>query len=349
MFINASKKNSTKKYDFLVFIGRFQPFHNGHSYVIREALKETNKLILLIGSAKSPICYRNPFSYEDRCKIISLNLDETTREKVIFHPLNDFIYDDDAWVDAVYKGVNDLVADESKKIGLIGHNKDETTYYLDLFPRWGYLEVSNKSGISATPIRKSYFSDSNPNNYKNKNISKETTDFLQNYSYSKKYDITRLEFASVDSFRASISNINILLQSNVISIILICDNKILLQTRNEFPGKNLLQPISGDILADKTIKESSLKIIKNKLCIGVKKLIYKEENIVFDYPKRSSLIRTIVNCFIVEIKKDECFNLKLSEDMSWFNISEIKEKMVYEDYFFIIKKLQKEGRLCTEC
>lgn len=41
-------------YDYLVFIGRFEPFHNGHAAVARHALGKARKLIVLIGSADTP-------------------------------------------------------------------------------------------------------------------------------------------------------------------------------------------------------------------------------------------------------------------------------------------------------
>ena len=44
----------TKHYQYLVFIGRFQPFHRGHKAVIDEALKRADKVIMLIGSANLP-------------------------------------------------------------------------------------------------------------------------------------------------------------------------------------------------------------------------------------------------------------------------------------------------------
>jgi bifunctional NMN adenylyltransferase/nudix hydrolase len=41
--------------DYGVFIGRFEPFHIGHKAVVEVALKENNKLIILVGSAKTTL------------------------------------------------------------------------------------------------------------------------------------------------------------------------------------------------------------------------------------------------------------------------------------------------------
>jgi bifunctional NMN adenylyltransferase/nudix hydrolase len=39
------------RHDYLVFIGRFEPLHNGHLAVLRHALVLADKVIVLIGSA----------------------------------------------------------------------------------------------------------------------------------------------------------------------------------------------------------------------------------------------------------------------------------------------------------
>ena len=61
---------ANKHYKYLVFIGRFQPFHNGHKAVIDEALKRSDKVIILIGSANLPRSLRNPFSVAERTAMI---------------------------------------------------------------------------------------------------------------------------------------------------------------------------------------------------------------------------------------------------------------------------------------
>ena len=44
--------SETKEFDFAVFIGRFQPFHQGHLQVIQSGLEQADKLIVLIGSSR---------------------------------------------------------------------------------------------------------------------------------------------------------------------------------------------------------------------------------------------------------------------------------------------------------
>ena len=44
-----------------LFIGRFQPFHNGHLQDIKNALKEVDELIIAIGSSQHFNTKENPF------------------------------------------------------------------------------------------------------------------------------------------------------------------------------------------------------------------------------------------------------------------------------------------------
>ena len=58
------------EFDYLVFVGRFQPFHLGHASVILEGLKRAKHIIILIGSHNTGRSWRNPFTFEERQKVI---------------------------------------------------------------------------------------------------------------------------------------------------------------------------------------------------------------------------------------------------------------------------------------
>ncbi len=54
------------KYAF--FIGRWQPFHNGHDYIIRQAL-DAGKAVL-IGVRDTPVSEADPFTMEERVEML---------------------------------------------------------------------------------------------------------------------------------------------------------------------------------------------------------------------------------------------------------------------------------------
>jgi bifunctional NMN adenylyltransferase/nudix hydrolase len=144
------------KFDYLVYIGRFQPFHLAHMETINIALKYSNQIILALGSAQKERNIKNPFFAEERETMILSNFSLADQARIKFVHVQD-VYDDEKWRKLVKSLVVDLV-ESNAKIGLIGHFKDESSYYLKFFPEWEMLELESlKNAISATPLREAYY------------------------------------------------------------------------------------------------------------------------------------------------------------------------------------------------
>jgi len=58
-----------------LFIGRFQPFHNGHLKVIKNASREYKKIVIGIGSSQYSNTKDNPFTAEERKIMIEKSLE----------------------------------------------------------------------------------------------------------------------------------------------------------------------------------------------------------------------------------------------------------------------------------
>lgn len=157
------------EYDFLVYIGRFQPLHLGHQSVIDAALEKAHKVIVLIGSANMPSTPKNPFYYEERVEMVKKVYPfETGTNRLITAPLDDIMYDDDRWLAQVQSTLTNLILDEGNnggihldgmndmKIGIIGYEKDDSSYYLSLFPQWDKVGVPQWGTISATELRENF-------------------------------------------------------------------------------------------------------------------------------------------------------------------------------------------------
>lgn len=144
------------KFDYLVFIGRFQPFHLAHMQTIEIALQQSHYVVLALGSAQMERNIKNPFLAIEREQMILSNfsLDEQKRIKFV-HVVD--VYNDEKWVKQVKSLVNGVIEPNST-VGLIGHFKDESSYYLKLFPEWIMVELDSlKDSISATPMREAYY------------------------------------------------------------------------------------------------------------------------------------------------------------------------------------------------
>ncbi|UIP00900.1 nicotinamide-nucleotide adenylyltransferase [Halobaculum sp. CBA1158] len=58
------------------YIGRFQPYHNGHHHMVEEIAEEVDELVLGIGSAGDSHTRRNPFTAGERIMMVTKSLTE---------------------------------------------------------------------------------------------------------------------------------------------------------------------------------------------------------------------------------------------------------------------------------
>lgn len=145
-----------ERFDDLVYIGRFQPFHLAHMQTVKIALQQSERVILALGSAQDQRNIKNPFTAEERAQMILSNFSASEQQRIRFVPIID-VYNDLKWVKLVKDQV-DTVTQPQSKIGLIGHFKDDSSYYLELFPEWTLLELESlKNAISATPLREAFY------------------------------------------------------------------------------------------------------------------------------------------------------------------------------------------------
>jgi bifunctional NMN adenylyltransferase/nudix hydrolase len=160
----ADERRPAYPYDFMIFIGRFRPFHEGHRAVMRRALELGRQLIVLVGSCRQARSQRNPLTFEEvRDCILGAFPDPSERDRILLLPLIDR-YNDVEWSADVQAAVRAAVAREPGSAGgsppricLIGRSQARSGYYPERFPQWASENVEDVGGISATPIREDYF------------------------------------------------------------------------------------------------------------------------------------------------------------------------------------------------
>ena len=72
-----------------LLIGRFQPFHLGHLAALQFAIPKVDKLWLGLGSSNKPIEKNNPFSIDERKKMILSSIDDSIQNKISIFPIPD--------------------------------------------------------------------------------------------------------------------------------------------------------------------------------------------------------------------------------------------------------------------
>ena len=72
-----------------LLIGRFQPFHLGHLEALQFALSKVDKLWLGLGSSNKPIEKNNPFSADERKKMILSSINDSLKNKITIYFIPD--------------------------------------------------------------------------------------------------------------------------------------------------------------------------------------------------------------------------------------------------------------------
>jgi bifunctional NMN adenylyltransferase/nudix hydrolase len=237
-------------FDYLVFIGRFQPFHLGHLAVVQHALSQSKQVILLIGSAEQPRSMRNVFNFHERAQMVLSEFNEDDAARIHCVPLIDILYDDRRWVQSVEQAVKSVTGgDSSCRIGLIGHYKDKTSYYLSLFPSWTPVLVDSYHGISATPIRDPYLLGHLPTR---DDVPQSTLSILKQFMQLPDYHALQAEANYIAEYKKSWSSAPYPPVFVTVDAVLVHSGHILLIERGQFPGRGLFALPGGFLDQDET-------------------------------------------------------------------------------------------------
>ncbi len=58
--------------DTAIYIGRFEPVHNGHMALLQRALDSAQQVIVVVGSAWQARSPKNPFTWQERDAMLRL-------------------------------------------------------------------------------------------------------------------------------------------------------------------------------------------------------------------------------------------------------------------------------------
>lgn len=331
-----------KKYDVVVFIGRFQPFHNAHLEIINRAAELAEHIAIIVGSANQPRTSKNPFSYDERETLIQdtlMNLDVSFS----VHPNHDTIYNDDAWVARV-QGIVNKISPSTDKIAIIGHKKDESSFYLDMFPQWELIEVPLIEELSASQIRELYFKeDFNPNFIKNV-VPSNVLEHLKNFSKTEDYDQILREIDFVEKYKSQYASFPYPPTFVTVDAVVVQSGHVLMIRRRAEPGNGLLALPGGflDALTDKTLEDAMIRELREETSLKVPSPVLRGnivEHKVFDALERSTRGRTITHAFHIKLPNGELPKIKGGSDATsakWIPISKINPSQCFEDHYEII-------------
>ena len=344
------------QYDVLVFIGRFSPLHLGHESVIKQAIRQAKQVIILVGSSHAPRDIRNPWTFKERKRmilgVVPSHLYESHRLSVL--PITDYPYNDNKWKASVRGAVNSALSwtDYPPKIGLIGHSKDASSYYLKMFPDWGSVEVDNYENINATDIREGMFEKTlQEKRYEVMSRSVlSTLDSDEGFSFSTpnmwelSIDALQSEWNLIKQYKEAWKAAPYSPTFHTTDAVVIQSGHVLLVKRKASPGIGQWALPGGFLNQDETLLSGAIRELKEETKIDVpvrtlRRLAEGTEK-VFDDPFRSTRGRTITTAFFIDLGDDEKLP-KISaaddaEKVKWVSFDNVNRQLMFEDHFHII-------------
>jgi bifunctional NMN adenylyltransferase/nudix hydrolase len=334
-----------KKFDTIVFIGRFQPLHNAHVATLKKAYSLADQVLIVIGSAGEPSTFKNPLSAEQREDILiyaMADIDIPEQNYKIIHQ-EDCLYSDLKW----FTEIQDKITKHTKptdNIGIIGFEKDSSSFYLKGFPQWEYIEMPLVEHLSSTDIRNLYFIE-NPNlKFIKGVIPRATFEFLEDKVNSTFRTNIVNERRFVENYKKPYVNLPYPPIFVTTDAVVFQSGHVLMIRRKAFPGNGLLALPGGFVNAntDKSLEDAMIRELREETKIKVPPAILRssiKETKVFDAIERSTRGRTITHAFNIVLNEVELPKIKASSDAAeamWIPISQVKRSECYEDHYHII-------------
>jgi bifunctional NMN adenylyltransferase/nudix hydrolase len=332
-----------KKYDTLVLIGRFQPLHNAHLEIIKRATALTDQLVIITGSGKQPRTYKNPFTSTERAVMIKnatrgLNMQVYVEENI------DTIYNDQSWAVRI-QGIVSKYNALGGKVGIIGHKKDDSSFYLDMFPQWGYENVGLIEFLSAVDIRDLYFKRDANMKFIQGVVPETTFDFLIDFKNTPEYEQIIREREFVANYKKQYASLPYPPIFSTADAVVIQSGHVLMIKRRSEPGKGLWALPGGYVNAntDKSVEDAAIRELREETMIKVPAPVLRgsiKRSKVFDAIDRSPRGRIITHAFHIELPDGELPKVKGSDDAEkarWVPIAEVKSEETFEDHYEILQ------------
>jgi bifunctional NMN adenylyltransferase/nudix hydrolase len=335
----------SKRYNTLVLIGRFQPFHNAHLEIVKRATALCDKLVIVVGSARQPRTYKNPFTFEERARMIRAATSGLSIQVSIEANI-DTIYNDQAWAVRVQQAVAKHTT-AGDKVGIIGHKKDESSEYLDFFPQWELEEVEEIEPLSAVNIRDLYFKRNANMSFVKGVVPQSTYDFLIEFKDTPAYEQIIREREFVETYKKQYASLPYPPIFSTADAVVVQSGHILLIKRRAEPGRGLWALPGGYVNAntDKTVLDAAIRELREETMIKVPAPVLRgsiKASRVFDAIDRSPRGRIITHAFYIQLPDGELPKVKGSDDAEkakWIPLSEVTSDIMFEDHYQLIQEL----------
>jgi bifunctional NMN adenylyltransferase/nudix hydrolase len=333
-------------YDLLIYIGRFQPLHNAHLDTIMRASKQAHTVLVITGSAYQPRTYKNPWTTRERILTIKNACADAGLTNVAVEANRDSVYNDQAWIQRVQElaAKNNSSKSMRPNIGIIGHKKDDSSSYLEMFPQWDYVPVDLIEPLDATNVRELYFNERCNMNFIKHVVPRSVYVALEHWQSNPSYAQVIAERRANEVYKAQFSTLPYPPIFVTADPVVFCAGHVLLVERGKMPGKGLLALPGGFVNAnDSSVESAMLRELKEETNIKVPVPVLRgsiKDKRVFDHPDRSARGRTITHAFNIVLNDTSTPKVRAADDAAevhWKPFNEINSEWLFEDHYDIIQ------------
>jgi bifunctional NMN adenylyltransferase/nudix hydrolase len=236
-------------------------------------------------------------------------------------------------------------------VGIIGYNKDHSSYYIKKFPRWEVVEIDpyvvNGQPLNATDLRQEMFIPecvSIPNEYY---ASLYHRDMLEKYANACQY-LIRAEMHHILDYKKSWAAAPYPPVFMTADAVVTQSGHVLLVRRGAQPGEGLWAMPGGFVNQHERVKDAAVRELCEETKIDIPKpvlygSIVKHE--LYDDPYRSARGRTITQAYHFKLADQAKLpKVKGSDDAAkakWFPLNEFVQMRseLFEDHYNIIEDL----------
>ena len=343
------KDEERHTFDYVTYLGRFQPFHHGHENMVKHALSKAKKVIVVVGSAFRPRTPKNPFTVDERIGMITGAFPEEVREeRLIITWIPDFFYDDTAWEMSLEEAVKDAVLKHCEypgtaEIGFLGLSKEQDRdSWMKNIPATQRLEPAELyNGVDGTWIRKCLLTDVQrfEENVR-KIVPANVWEFLLGFRMTPEWEDLRRYHEYIEKYKEPYKRLPFGIIFQAVDTVVECDGCVLLIKRKRDPGQGLWAIPGGFLDPDERIEDAwERELVEETGLRGVRPYLVGGQR--YDHPDRDLRGRMITDCFHVKMP-GFLPSIKGADDAEvaeWVPTDQVRTDNMFDDHWDILRDL----------
>lgn len=336
--------SQTARHALGLVIGRFQPFHRGHEVICRHALEHSERLLIILGSGQQARSVRNPWTDAEREQLIRSSLPDVAPERLLFESVPDVFYNEQVWLDYVDRAVHRHADDRG--VCLFGHTKDSSSYYLALFPQWGYEELPNFQDLSATPLREALLG-AGP---------ADLDATLASWAWAMPAcgDAPLRALLQASAFVDMCAEFEVIAAHRkawaqspyppvfvTVDALVECKGHVLLIQRGHRPGKGLWALPGGFVDQQERLQRGAERELQEETGLDLGMLATQRlGNRAYDAPERSDRGRVITHVFHYRLDEASLPAVRGGDDAAharWWPVAELEREQMFDDHYCVLQ------------